>query len=160
MIIRRRTTLIVAGGVVAILLLALIILVVPAVINVDRYRPQLISYLQEKTGKQVEIGRLTLTFFPVAIHIDHFGVKNPPIFPRGYVVQVARIDAELSVVALLHTQVAIKSLVLEDPLLNMTSDPDGPWNFENPQAQVSQSTFPLGMISRVQIKRGQLIASN
>jgi len=127
---------------------------------VDRYRPQVISYLQEKTGKQVEIGRLTLTFFPVAIHIDHFGVKNPPIFPRGYVVQVARIDAELSVVALLHTQVAIKSLVLEDPLLNMTSDPDGPWNFENPQAQVSQSTFPLGMISRVQIKRGQLIASN
>lgn len=126
----------------------------------DRYRPQVISYLQEKTGKQVEIGRLTLTFFPVAIHIDHFGVKNPPIFPRGYVVQVARIDAELSVVALLHTQVAIKSLVLEDPLLNMTSDPDGPWNFENPQAQVSQSTFPLGMISRVQIKRGQLIASN
>jgi len=69
---------------------------------VDRYRPQVISYLQEKTGKQVEIGRLTLTFFPVAIHIDHFGVKNPPIFPRGYVVQVARIDAELSVVALLH----------------------------------------------------------
>jgi uncharacterized protein involved in outer membrane biogenesis len=158
MAIRRRTGLI-AIGIAALLLLALIF-VGPALIKVDRYRPQVISYLQEKTGRQVEIGRLTLTFFPVAIHIDHFGVKNPPIFPRGYVVQVARIDAELSVVALLHRQVAIKSLVLEDPILNMTSDPDGPWNFENPQAQVSQSTFPLGVISRVQIKRGQLIASN
>jgi uncharacterized protein involved in outer membrane biogenesis len=158
MAIRRRTGLIVVGS--AALLLLALIFVGPALIKVDRYRPQVISYLQEKTGKEVEIGRLTLTFFPVAIHIDHFGVKNPPIFPRGYVVQVARIDAELSVVALLHRQVAIKSLVLEDPVLNMTSDPDGPWNFENPQAQVSQSTFPLGAISRVQIKRGQLIASN
>jgi uncharacterized protein involved in outer membrane biogenesis len=42
----------------------------------------------------------------------------------------------------------------------MTSDPDGPWNFENPQAQVLQNTLPLGVISRVQINRGQLIASN
>jgi uncharacterized protein involved in outer membrane biogenesis len=156
--IRRRTGLI--GAVIAAVLLLAVIFVAPALIRVDRYRPQVISYLQEKTGKQVEIGRLALTLFPVAIHIDHFGVKNPPIFPRGYVVQVARIDAELSVSALLRRQVVIKSLVLEEPVLNMTSDPDGPWNFENPQAKISQSTFPLGVISKVQIKRGQLVASN
>jgi uncharacterized protein involved in outer membrane biogenesis len=140
-------------------LLALIF-VRPSLIKVDRYRPQVISYLQEKTGKQVEIGRLALTFFPVSMHIDNFGVKNPSIFPRGYVVQVARIDAELSIFALLHRRVVIKSLILEDPILNMTSDPDGPWNFENPQAKASQNAFPLGVISRVQIKRGHLIASN
>jgi uncharacterized protein involved in outer membrane biogenesis len=158
MTIPRRTGLI-AVGIAAMLFLTLI-LVAPALIKVGRYRPRVISYLQEKTGKQVEIGRLAVTFFPVVIHIDHFGVKNPPIFPRGYIVQVARIDAELSVSALLHRQVVIKSLVLEDPILNLTSDPDGPWNFENPQAKASQNAFPLGVISRVQIKRGQLIASN
>jgi uncharacterized protein involved in outer membrane biogenesis len=158
MAIRRRTALLLIG-IAALLLLALIFLA-PALIRVDRYRPQVISYLQEKTGKQVEIERLSLTFFPLSIRIDDFGVKNPPIFPRGYIVQVARIDAELSVAALLHRQVVIKSLILEDPILNMTSDPDGPWNFENPQAQASQNSFPLGVISRVQIRRGQLIASN
>jgi uncharacterized protein involved in outer membrane biogenesis len=158
MAIRRRTGLIVLG-ITAVLLLALNF-VVPALIKVDRYRPEVISYLQEKTGKQIEIGRLTLTFFPVSIHIDDFGVKNPPLFPSGYIVKVARIDAVLSVGALLHRQVVIKSLVLEDPVLNMTSDPDGPWNFENPQAKDSENTFPLGVISRVQIKRGQVIASN
>jgi uncharacterized protein involved in outer membrane biogenesis len=158
MIIRRRTTLIVAGGVVAILLLALI-LVVPPVINVDRYRPQLISYLQEKTGKQVEIGRLALAFFPVTIHIDHIGVRNPPIFPAGYVLQVARIDAELGLGALLHRQLVIKSLVVEDAVLNLTSDPDGPWNFENPQSKVSKAVS-LGPISILNIKRATVIASN
>jgi uncharacterized protein involved in outer membrane biogenesis len=155
----RRKTLLIAIGIGAILLLMLVF-VVPALINVDRYRPKVIAYLQEKTGKQVEVGRLALTFFPVSIHIDDFGVKNPPIFPPGYIVKVKRIDAELSVGALLHRQVVIKSLHLEDPILNLTSDPDGPWNFENPQAKISQDTLPLGVISSVEISRGQLIASN
>jgi len=156
--IRRRKALIVSG--VAALLLLGLILVGPGLVRVDRYRPELISYLQKNTGKQVEIGRLALTFFPLTIHIDSFGVKNPPIFPRGYVVQVARIDAELNLIVLLHRQVVIRSLVLENPILNLTSDPDGPWNFENPQAKVSTNTFPLGVISRVQIRRGQVIVSN
>jgi uncharacterized protein involved in outer membrane biogenesis len=156
--IRRRRVLTIVG-MAAILLLALIF-GVPALLKVDRYRPQVISYLQEKTGKQIEIGRLALTFFPVTIHIDHIGVKNPPIFPAGYVIQVARIDAELSAGALLHRQVVIKSLVLEDPVLNLTSDPDGPWNFENPQSKVSTTALPLGPISSVKIERGLVIASN
>src|ERR1700738_3750687 len=158
MAMRRKVGLIVVG-IAAILLLALI-LIVPALINIDRYRPRVSSYLQGKTGKQIEIGRLALTSFPVTIHVDHFGVKNPPIFPSGYVVQVARIDAELSVGALLHRQVVVKSLVLEDPVLNLTSDPDGPWDFENPQSKVSASALPLGLISSVKIERGTVIASN
>ena len=156
--IRRRTSLIVVG--IATILLLAFFFVVPALIRVDRYRPQVISYLQEKTGKQVEIGRLALTFSPVTIHIDQIGVKNPAMFPAGYIVQVARIDAELSVGALLHRQVVIKSLVLENPILNVTSDPDGPWNFENPQSKVSANTFPLGLISSVKINHGAVIASN
>ena len=156
--IRRKTGLIVLGTG-ALLFLALIF-VGPSLVRVDRYRSRVIAFLQENTGKQVEIGKLTLTFFPLSIHIDDFGVKNPPIFPRGYVVQVARIDAELGVSALLHRQVVIKALVLVDPVLNITSDPDGPWNFENPQAQASPNALPLGVISRVRIQRGQLIASN
>src|SRR5260370_21831791 len=158
MAVHRGATLIVVG--IAAVLFVAVILVVSARINVDRYRSPVIVYLQGKTGKQVEIGGLALTFFPVTIHIDHIGVKNPPIFPVGYVIQVARIDAELTVGALLHRQVVIKFLVLEDPVLNLTSDPDGPWNFENPQSKISADALPLRPISSVKVKRGLVIASN
>ena len=126
----------------------------------DRYRPRIISYLQEKTGKQVEIGHIGLTFSPLSIHVDKFGVKNPPIFPPGYIVQVERIDADLSIGALLHRQVVIKSLTLEGLVLNVTSDPDGPWNFESPESKISSDSFLLAPISRVQVKHGHVIASN
>src|SRR5579863_1636727 len=155
---RRRKALIVA--VVAAMTLLALIFVLPTLLNVDRYRPQVASYLHEQTGKQVEIGRLALTFLPLTIHIDRFGVKNPPIFPAGYIIQVGRIDAELSVVALFHRRVIIKSLVLEDPVLNLTSDPDGPWNFENPQSNISPNVPYGGVISSVKVKRGLIIASN
>ena len=155
MAVHRSTVLIVSA-----IFLAALLFVVPALIKVDRYRSQVIAYLQQKTGKQVEIGRLALSFFPLSIHIDGFGAKNSSLFPPGYVVQVARIDAALDATALLHRQVVIKSLVLDNPVIHLISDPDGPWNFENPQAKVSGKVFPLGMIAIVQIKRGQVIASN
>ena len=140
-------------GIAAVLCFAFIF-VVPTLISVDRYRPQVISYLQEKTGKQVEIGRLALTFFPVTIHIDRFRREEPSDI-SGWLCHSSGADrCRINVGALLHRQVVIKSLVLEDPVLNLTSDPDGPWNFENPQSKISENAFSLGPISSVKIKRG------
>ena len=45
----------------------------------------------------------------------------------------------------------------------MISDPDGPWNFENPPSTTSRERAPifaLGVISRVEITGGRLLASN
>src|SRR5579864_1800223 len=158
MTVRRKTGLI-AAGVAAILIVALIF-AVPALVNLDRYRPEVISYFEENTGKKVEIGRLVLTFFPVTIHIENFGVKSPPLFPPSYIVKVVRADAVLDFWALLHRKVVIRSLVLQDPEINLVSDPDGPWNFQNPETTNSRNTFPLGIIDKVVINRGQLMASN
>ena len=157
MVIRLNTVLIVAG---ILLVLVALLFVVPALINVDRYRDDVVSYLQQKTGKQVELGRLAVTFFPLSIQVDGLAVKNPPLFPRGYVLQVARIDAGLDATALLHRHVVIRSLVLDNPVIHLISDPDGPWNFENPQAKSAQNVFPLGPIGNVQIRRGEVIASD
>ena len=62
MTIRRRTGLILVG--IACALLVVLIFLMPILLNADRYRPKVISYLEEKTGKKVEIGRLAVTFFP------------------------------------------------------------------------------------------------
>jgi uncharacterized protein involved in outer membrane biogenesis len=142
-------------------LLAASVLLAPVLFNLDRYRPQVITFFEENTGKKVEIGRLALTLFPqVTIHIDGFAVKSPPLFPPSYIVKVARADAVLGSWALLHRRVIIKSLVVEDPEINLVSDPDGPWNFENPETKNAKNTFPLGIIDKVLIKRGRLIMSN
>jgi uncharacterized protein involved in outer membrane biogenesis len=159
MTIRRRTGLILAG--IAGMLLIVFIFAVSVLLYVDRYRPKAISYLEESTGKKVEIGRLAVTFFPrVTIHVDDFAIKSPPLFPPSYILKVARIDAQIDPWPLLHRQIVIRSLVLEQPVINLVSDPDGPWNFENPGAKNRPNSFLIGVISLVKIKRGHVIASN
>ena len=159
MTIQRRTGLVLAG--IAATLLLVFAFVVPVLLNVDRYRPQAIAYLQQSTGKKVEIGRLAVTFSPrLTVHVDDFAVKSPPLFPPSYILKVARIDAQIDPWRLLHRQIVIRSVVLEQPVINLVSDPDGPWNFENPEAKDRANSLPIGVISQVTIKRGHIIASN
>jgi uncharacterized protein involved in outer membrane biogenesis len=141
--------------------LLLAILLAPVWFNLDRYRPQIITYFEQTTGKKVEIERVTLSFFPQpTIHFVAFGVKSPPLFPPSYILKVPRAEAVLDFWALLHRKVVIRSVSLDHPEINIISDPDGPWNFENPASQNSKNLFPLGIIDRVTMNRGQLIASN
>jgi len=140
---------------------AALLLLAPVFLNIDRYRPRIISYFEESTGKKVEIERLALTLLPQpSIHISGFGVKSPPLFPPSYVVKVPQADAVVDPRALLHGKVVITSLVLDGPEINLISDPDGPWNFENPESKNSKNLFPLGIIDKVVIHRGHVIASN
>jgi len=145
---------------IAVALLGVLVFVVPKLINVDRYRPEVIAYLGRKTGKQIEIGNLALSFSPLSIRVDRFGAKNPPLFPPGYIVQVSQINAKIDATALLHRHVVIKELVLDRPVIHLVSDPDGPWNFENPQMKAVGQMFPQGPIAKVQINNGAVMVSN
>ena len=83
----------------------------------DRYRAEVITYLQNKTGKQIQLTRLAVSLFPaVSIRAYDFSVKNPTPFPPGYFITAPTLDAEIDVGALLlHRRIVIKSLVLEAP---------------------------------------------
>ncbi len=152
----------------AVLLVALVV-IIPLLIDVDRYRPQVARHIQEETGKPTEIGHLKLTLFPsVSIRVDDFALGNPPGFPQGDFVRTRRIYAVVDAGELWHRRVVIKSLELDAPAINLLSDARGRWNFENPPRQkevkrVSQeepSSFTLGVISKVKVAQGQLTAAN
>ncbi|HWY43785.1 MAG TPA: AsmA family protein [Candidatus Sulfotelmatobacter sp.] len=146
--------------VIVICVIVVTILLVPVWFNLDRYRAQIISYFEQTTGKKVEIDRVSLTFFPrPTVHIDGFAVKSPPLFPPSYILKVPHTDTVLDFWALLHRNVVIRSVVLDQPQIKLISDPDGPWNFENPETPNSKNLFPLGIIDKVTINHGQLIAS-
>jgi uncharacterized protein involved in outer membrane biogenesis len=157
---RRRRIVVTLIVITACMLIASIFLA-PVFLNLDHYRPQIISYFEQSTGKKVEIERLAISFFPqTTIHIQNFGVKSPPLFPPSYILKVPQADVVVDFWPLLRRNIVIRSLVLQEPVINLISDPDGPWNFENPQTQNSKNLFPLGIIDKMTINRGQLIVSN
>jgi uncharacterized protein involved in outer membrane biogenesis len=166
---RARKFLIVAVIVLGVLAL-LSVLVVPILVDVNRYRPEVAAYLEKRTGKPAQIGRLRLTLFPnLAIEVDDFILGNPKGFPHGDFFRAQRIYALLKPGPLWNRKVVIRSLVVENPDIHLLSNTSGHWNFENPPQKESgksdpaasgQGGFSLGTISKIEINRGRLSIAN
>ncbi len=165
----RKKRVLIAGAVV-LLLVVVCVWIGPAFIRVDRYRPQVESYLEQKTGKPAHLGRLKLTLFPhLAIEADNFIMSNPMGFPMGEFLKARRIYALLDFGALWHRRVVIRSLIIENPEIHLLSAPGGQWNFQNPPgrqsgaasaSQPARHGFTLGSISKINVDGGVVTISN
>ena len=141
------------------------VVIVPLLFDVDRYRPQVASLIEEQTGKPAEIGHLALTVFPsLSIRVDDFALRNPSGFPQGYFVKAQRIYAVVDAGGLWDHQVVIKSLDLDTPAISLLSNVKGNWNFESKPSPAKAAAdppgekplFTLGVISNVKITKGKL----
>lgn len=131
-----------------------------AVRNPDRYLPETTAYLNKKTGLQIEIQHATVRLLPLSVRLYGVAVKNPKPFPPGYFLQAPEVDAAIPWMPLLHGKVAVRSLVVEKPVIHLISDPDGLWNFQNPSSAKTQpARFSMGTISSLQIRSGTLYGS-
>ena len=131
--------------------------------NPDRYLPRVVSYAQQKTGLQIDIRHATVRLFPLTVRLYDVDVKNPKPFPEGDFLKAPTVEAVVEVGPLLHRKVAFRSIVLNKPVIDFISDPDGLWNFQNPaflkQPAGKSPRMSMGTISRLQIKNGTLLGS-
>lgn len=142
-------------------LIALIAAAIYAVHDPDRYLPRVIAYAQQKSGLQIEIRHVAVHWTPLSIRLFDVGIRNPKPFPVGYFLKAPEVDATLAWGPLLHRQIVIRALTVKKPVVDLISDPDGLWNFQNPATPKSQpARFSLGTISNLQIENGTLLASS
>ncbi len=146
-------------------LLAVLVVAIPRLVDLDRYRPEVVAQIEKTTGKRTEIGHLSLSILPtVSIRVDDFALANPPGFPGGHLLTAQRIYVEVDAAALWQRQIVIKSLQFSQPVVHALSDARGRRNFDNPSpagglarvSLASGSSFSLGIISRIKIRDGQL----
>jgi uncharacterized protein involved in outer membrane biogenesis len=165
----RRTKIVLGILIGLIVIVVALVVIVPQLIDVDRYRPQVASLIEKETGKPAQIGHLALTVFPtLSIRVDDFALSNPAGFPQGYFVKAQRIYAVINAGGLWKHQVVIKSLDLDAPTISLLSDIKGNWNFESkpsstnstPDPPGEKPLFTLGVISNVKISKGTLSVSN
>jgi hypothetical protein len=151
--------------------------------NPDRFLPDAIATIEQKTGLQVQVHHVSVTLFPLEIQLNGVEVKNPKPFPQGDFLNAPTIKARLKLGPLLHQHLAFRTVVLEHPTIDFISDPDGLWNFQNPaglkknpkqegekedpkqQGQAAtkpkkkQLRFSMGTISTLRIEHGELLGS-
>src|SRR5947207_2494094 len=96
-----RRVLIILG--VLVVVMVLIVLIVPSLINVDRYRPQIETKLKEKLGREVKLGALTLHVIPLSVSIESITIGESPQFPSSLpFARASNVTARVQLFSLLH----------------------------------------------------------
>ena len=107
-----------------------ILLVAPLFINVNQYRPQIQSELQQKLGRKVTLGNLHLRLLTPRVRVDNVTVSEDPRFSSGRpFAQAQELDVSIALLPLITGDVQVKSLTLQQPDIELVRNPQGVWNF-------------------------------
>ncbi len=107
-----------------------ILLVAPLFINVNQYRPQIQSELQQKLGRKVTFGDLHLRLLTPRVRVDNVTVSEDPRFSSGRpFAQAHELDVSIALLPLITGNVQVKSLTLQQPDIELVRNAQGVWNF-------------------------------
>jgi AsmA protein len=110
-------------GIAAVFLILLIVaFAVPYVISADTIKGPLILKIQALTGRKLRVdGALRVKFFPLAgITMEHVTLSNPAGFDDAApFITLKSLDVGVAVMALLHNDIQIRQMVMDEPHINL-----------------------------------------
>lgn len=123
-------SLILAGGLVLLVLAAVVI--VPRVVDVQKYKTQVVEKIAASTGRPVSLGGdLKISVFPwVGVSFTDFRLGSPQGFESKEFVVVKSFEAHVKLMPLFSREVQVDSFVLDEPEIYLEKGKDGRGNWE------------------------------
>ncbi|HLX73545.1 MAG TPA: AsmA family protein [Terriglobales bacterium] len=107
-----------------------ILLIAPVFININQYRPQIQSELQQKLGRQVTFGDLHLRLLTPRLRVDNLTISDDPHFSTGRpFAQAQELDVSIALLPLISKKIEVNSLTLQHPDIELVRNAQGVWNF-------------------------------
>ena len=123
----------------------------PKLINVNQYHEMAEQRLQQRLGRNVQLGNMSLSLLPPSFRVDNAVIAEDPAFGgagRPFA-QARELNVRVGVLPLLTGKVDVKSLELKNPVVELIRNQQGVWNFStigtNPNAQ-QQRKLELGKL--------------
>lgn len=125
-----------------------ILLVAPLFINVNQYRPQIQSELQQRLGRKVTFGNLHLRLLTPRLRVDNLTISDDPRFSSGRpFAQAQELDVSVALLPLISKKIEVNSLTLQQPDIELVRNAQGVWNFST-IGQAGGATQPQPRVPR------------
>ncbi len=130
-----------------VVLFLLVMLLLPHIIDINQYRGEIQSQLQNRLHRPVQFGALSLAVFPLRVEAHDVNIGEDPRFHTALpFAQVGEMDISVKLLPLLSKTIAISSLTLKQPKIELIKDAAGVWNFaslgEAPAGPISTAPAP------------------
>ena len=135
--------LLIGGGGLLILLIAAVILI-PLLVDVNRYKPQIEAKVQEATGRSFAIGGdIELSVFPwVGLALSDIRLGSPEGFQEPELLKVGDFEARVKLMPLLSRNVEIKRVILQAPEIVLVENKNGRTNWDFKPASAKPAPKP------------------
>jgi AsmA protein len=153
----------IAGIVIALLVLVLVAL--PFIINVDSFRPRIQSEATAALGRQVTLGKLSLSILSSTLKADDIAIADDPAFSTAPFVKAESLKVGVELKPLIfNKEIKVTEIVLEKPQINLIRGPNNTWNYSNIGAasrdkttkSTSSSSAPNFSVAKLYVNHGKL----
>jgi AsmA protein len=118
------------------------ILVLPYVVDIDRFRPQLESSLKSALNREVHIGHMQISLLAGGATVDQIAVADDPAFSSGTFLQAKSLGVGISFLSLIFSRsLHVTSLTLDQPQMMAIQSPEGTWNFSSLGSSSDSASF-------------------
>jgi uncharacterized protein involved in outer membrane biogenesis len=135
------------GVVAVIVVFVVVMLLLPHLIDVNQYRGEIQSRFQSRLNRPVKLGAMSLAVFPLRVQVQDVTIGEDPRYHSTVpFADVGELDISVKLFPLLSKTIAIESLTLKRPKIELIKDQAGVWNFaslgEAPAAPATNATPP------------------
>ncbi len=113
-------------------LLVVAIIALPFVIDVNRFRPEIESRLEDALGRKVKLGNLKLSLLSGSVKIDDIAIADNPAFSSSPFLVSQSFQAGVELMPLiLSKEIRITRILLDHPRITLIRSSAGKWNFSD-----------------------------
>lgn len=125
-----KKVMLIGGGIVVVLLIVAVIL--PFVIDVNRFRPDIEQAIGQSIGRKVQIGNLRASLLSGSVEADQITISDDPAFSKDPFLTAKSLKVGVEVKPLIFSRILIvHSLTIDAPEMQMLRTAAGRWNFSS-----------------------------
>src|SRR3954470_5132961 len=111
-------------------ILILIALLLPFLVNVDHFRPEVQSQASAALGREVTIGELKLAVFSGGVTANDISIADDPAFSQQAFVKAKSLDVGVDLMPLIFSKALhVNTLTLQEPEIHLIKNGAGKWNY-------------------------------
>ena len=150
---------------VAVAVIALILVVTFSRFDVNQYRTQIQTEMEQRLGRKVVLGNLKLKLIPLRLRVENLTISEDPDFGgQTPFLKADTVDLSVRLLPLLSHKVEIDAMELQRPSAEVVKNAKGVWNFssigQGSQQTSSGSTTGVVMEGNVTLHDSQVAVTN
>ena len=111
---------------VVVFVLVILVLLIPLLVPVDSLKPRIVAALQERTGRTIDLSKLSLSLFPgIGVRIEGLAVSGDARNPEERLLSVPEAEIRLAIVPLFSGRAVFTKCILRRPEIRFRTYADG-----------------------------------